>query len=310
MIVGAGISGIMASYEFKLNYPEVRFITLEKLDVIGGSLPMAGGAMIAMHSRTHQAAGKEAEMEDIISVLEISMGHEADREYVTNIYEHADAWMDRLVDLGVEFNLNNVTPASRANNDRLSAIAAMGNGAGFTSFLNQAIRKDPFDLRMHSQVTELIVEDGQVIGVKVEDAEKTYNIYADAVLLATGGFSNSRAMLEKYIPLYQRSISRSGAGATGDGIVLTERFQPEIVGQANAMGGSLRASPTTAKLSGNFVVAADGKRFANETNANAMIRAIGENNLSAYLLMDGKFENTAALEAGIDSGLVRRFDTL
>lgn len=39
VIVGAGISGLMAAYELKEDYPDVSFIVLEKLDMVSGSLP-------------------------------------------------------------------------------------------------------------------------------------------------------------------------------------------------------------------------------------------------------------------------------
>lgn len=42
VIVGAGISGLMAAYELKEDYPDVSFIVLEKLDMVSGSLPASG----------------------------------------------------------------------------------------------------------------------------------------------------------------------------------------------------------------------------------------------------------------------------
>ena len=48
VIVGAGISGIMGAMELHRNYPDLDFIVLEKLPVIGGSIVTTGGAILVL----------------------------------------------------------------------------------------------------------------------------------------------------------------------------------------------------------------------------------------------------------------------
>lgn len=70
------------------------------------------------------------------------------------------------------------------------------------------------DLRLQTPVRELIVEDGVVCGVALDDEE----LRADAVLLATGGFQGDRELVKAFLGWdADDALVRSALGSVGDG---------------------------------------------------------------------------------------------
>jgi 3-oxosteroid 1-dehydrogenase len=82
--------------------------------------------------------------------------------------------------------------------------------------LQQAIRAG-IELRTHSPVRELIVEDGRVVGVLTEKDGKPWRVGAKlGVLLNAGGFAHNQEMRDKYIPHTRVEWTHAAPGDTGD----------------------------------------------------------------------------------------------
>ena len=93
-------------------------------------------------------------------------------------FAHLDnAGMMALVeDLGTPLKVergNRVFPVSDKSSDIIAALKRGLDGTGV-------------DIRLNTRVAQLLTEDGQCVGVALEDGR---SIYADAVILATGGLS-------------------------------------------------------------------------------------------------------------------------
>lgn len=307
VIVGAGLAGLMAAYDLEVKSPDVSYIVLEQLDVITGSLPMAGGAIIAPKSKLHTAGGMESSIDDIIRLMEVATGAPVRNDYIRNIYSNAEELFDRLVDWGAP--LDNPSLSREASSDKVYAFWAVGRGAGFAQFFNEHVKSNPINLRMRSKATELIVEDGKVVGVKVQDDEKEYEIRAKAVLLATGGFGMNKDLIAKYSPLYVGGVSRTNAGATGDGFILTEQFNPEIVG-TGMMGGGPRASILVGSFPSMFAVSQEGTRFANESDNFSIVEGLGGGKLTGFRLADANFNDQATIQDRMEQGLIKKYDSL
>jgi fumarate reductase flavoprotein subunit len=286
VIVGAGLAGLNAAYDLKINHPEITFVVLEQLDIIGGSLPMAGGAIIATSSKYHKAEGIECTLDDIILLVENAIKQPSRRTLVRNVFGNSQELFDRYIDWGLEFT----TPyqSRPANNPKVYAFRAKGWGAGFAQFFNRHIQEDPINLRLRSCVTDLITADGGVTGVTVRDSEKEYEIYAKAVLLASGGFGQNQDLIAQYAPLFKGGFSQTNAGAKGAGFIMTRRFNTPVVGEG-LMGGRLTAFTTYSAIPSNFIVSKEGKRFVDESNDDAVINALGGGRVTGYKLADGSF---------------------
>ncbi|WP_457820143.1 FAD-binding protein, partial [Staphylococcus aureus] len=80
------------------------------------------------------------------------------------------------------------------------------------------------EVRPDNRATGLITEGDAVKGVYVSDGADEYAIEADAVILATGGYSDNQEMFESYsrIP-FDRVYGWGIPGRNGDGITWAEQ---------------------------------------------------------------------------------------
>ena len=271
VIVGAGISGLMAAYELKEDYPDVSFIVLEKLDMVSGSLPASGGAIAGISSEYHVRDGVECTTKDFDVLFTYTSGTQVRTALVENVYAKSDVLLNRLIDYGTPFT-GETEPASTYS-DKVYAIRTENRGQSFADFLNSYVKENTFDLRMGTTATELIVEDGKVAGVVAEDDEQRYDIRAKAVILATGGYNHNDAL----VPLWDNRCEGMPAQGcptnTGDGLIMAAA--------AGAAYMSARAeAPTSCLLDmdsvnyasfalpreGAICVGVDGKRFMLESS--------------------------------------------
>ncbi|MFF4833656.1 FAD-dependent oxidoreductase [Streptomyces sp. NPDC001315] len=66
----------------------------------------------------------------------------------------------------------------------------------------------------------LLREDGRVVGVEIERCGERHEVRADAVVLATGGFSRDRDMLTRFAPLMKEALLAGGGENRGDGLLM------------------------------------------------------------------------------------------
>jgi flavocytochrome c len=118
-----------------------------------------------------------------------------------------------------------------------------------------------------TRATELIVQNGRVVGVKASGPTTDYTITATkGVVIATGGFGNNKEMREQYNvhwPSLLSALSTNHPGATGDGMLMAEKIGANLVGmewiQLLPMG-----DPRTGSLSGNIEQAVQDRFFVNK----------------------------------------------
>ena len=114
------------------------------------------------------------------------------------VYESGETG-DWLVDYGFEFN-----PASGFVGGKLAVYTSFVGGKKLTeSYFAKAYDRYVEmggKYMLETEATELIVEDGKIVGVKAQKADGTrVDINAKAVILCTGGFAANAEMQEKYI---------------------------------------------------------------------------------------------------------------
>ena len=95
------------------------------------------------------------------------------------------------------------------------------------------------DLRMKTSAKEILVDaTGNAIGVKVrvEGNDNDEDIFADNVIIATGGFANDRtntSLLSKYTPELTQFATTNGKFATGDGHKMSIQAGASVVDMEN-----------------------------------------------------------------------------
>lgn len=307
VIVGGGLAGLMAAYELKDNYPEVDYILVEKLDVLTGSIPMTGGAIVATTSVLHSADNNECTTQDIVDLFEYTSNTTVNEGLVNNVYENSSVVLDRLVEWGCNFA--NPTMSSTYS-DSVVAYWHENRGAGMAAIMNAYMEKNPANVRMGTKAESLLVENGKVVGVHVSDKEKEYDINADYVILATGGFGSSDEYMTEYLPLFADAVITTNAGATGDGFDLTAQFGTKVVG-AGSMG-TIMTPDAGALITSKFIVNNAGERFIGEDEPSYVIqRAVSQQeDCAAYLIVDSTYADMDTINEKIEKGYVKKYDTL
>ncbi len=307
VIVGAGISGIMAAFELQEDYPDIQFIQVEKLDYVTGSVPGSGGAIAGISSQYHERDNVSFTTQDVVDLFTYTSGTEVNEDFVKAVFEKSDVLLERLISYGTPFTTE--TEATSKYSDAVYAIRTENRGSSFSQFLNTYV-EGKYDLRMGTAAEELIVEDGAVKGIIVADNEKRYEIRAKAVLLATGGFGNNPELMEEYLPLFADGFSSANPGATGDGILMTRQFNTKVVGDGSM--GSIVAPDGSNLIPSNFLVNKEGKRFVGEAEPKYVIqRACSQQtDHETFLIMDSSYEDVDVIKEKTEKGYLKQYDTI
>jgi succinate dehydrogenase/fumarate reductase flavoprotein subunit len=191
-------------------------------------------------------------------------------------------------------------------------------------------------IQRESAVVRLVHEGGQVVGVEVERGGRIEVVRARlGVVLATGGFSSSLEMRQKFLPYPEHHVSLMPDSNTGDGL----RVAMEVGGQletgnhANAsyavMSVLHRPDGTLGKYPhvfldrpkpGYIAVNAQGQRFGNEASGSLVKSMHDTGSVPAWLVCDHRavkkyglglvFPKGIRLGKMIKAGYVLRGETL
>ncbi len=210
------------------------------------------------------------------------------------------------------------------------------NGAALIGQLLATARDRGVPVWTECPVTDLIVEDGRVVGVRANRDGRSISVRADkGVLLSAGGFSHNREMRAEHAPerRQQPKWSIANPGDTGDALLAAMALgaKTDLMDEAwwlpTPRGGKFGQSTLVdARFRpGAIFVDAEGHRFVNEANSYMEIgRAMYERDRTAravpcWLVFDdgyrrryshglsrpGKFP-----EGLIESGILHRADTI
>ena len=141
--------------------------------------------------------------------------------------------------------------------------------------LDAYAREKGAQILLSTEATELIVEDGKVVGVQaVQNDGSKVTLHADkGVVLASGGFAGNPKMVYEYNnywpDLTEDAVSDNTATANGDGIRMAQAVGANTVGM-----GYTQMLPTCSALDGQagkgvgsqLYVNKEGKRYVNETS--------------------------------------------
>ena len=109
----------------------------------------------------------------------------------------------------------------------VGGAGAISSGVSITNAIEKKCEEVGVEILMQTRATELLTEDGRVTGVLAESSDGTeYEIDADAVVLATGGYGANRDLLTDAlaaVPYYGAACS------TGDGHIMAQNVGAELV---------------------------------------------------------------------------------
>lgn len=179
----------------------------------------------------------------------------------------------------------------------------MGNA--LIARLMYSAQKAGVELQNNTAMTDLLTEDGKVVGVELEhNGVKTKVTAKKAVVLASGGFSQNEEMRKKFIPYPESHVSFLPEGNTGDGIAAAEKVGGgleegnyhnaawAVLSVLKEPNGNVRKQPHVMldrTKPGCIAVNDKGERFVNECAANFVEAMHDTASVPAHLVCDHKF---------------------
>lgn len=187
------------------------------------------------------------------------------------------------------------------------------------------------EILLNSPATELIIEDGAVVGIKGESNGQEMEIRSKVVILATGGFAANIEMRQEYVPSLTENLPTTNSPAiAGDGIKMAEAANANLIGMeyiqslplGNPADGTLNSWIGGAGVEYYYQVNQEGKRFVAEdgrrdTMTNALLE---QTNAMSYVISCASNEvdlNDTGIniwgdnvEKLVEDGVVFRADTI
>lgn len=312
---GAGLTAALQAHELGLSV-----CVLEKMPQVGGNTNRASSGMNAAETQVQLDHHIVDSMDAFYDETLKGGGGKNNKELLRYFTDHSALAIDWLAHHGVILNELTITGGmSTMRTHRPASKAAIG-GFLVKSLLNLVV-KEGIQVFTDVKVTDLIVENGKVDGVKAKFSDQKIVTAAGAVLLATGGFAANQELLTKYRPDLKGYKTTNQPGATGDGILLAQKIGAKLVDM-----DQVQVHPTVqqdtdhtyligeaVRGEGAILVNKAGQRFTNELdtrkNVTAKIDALHEG--GAYLIFDqGIRDQVKAVDFYDSVGLVMHGDSL
>jgi len=305
LVVGSGIAGLTAAIEAAAAGADV--LVIEKLGSLGGNTAVSASMIQAGGSRLQEALGVEDSADDYQAFLTRMGRGVADPDMIRHIAQTSADTIDWLESLGVEFRQDELLQYFyRASPLRIhQTVQRMGYG--LTIPMVEYARAQGTEFMIETPAVSLIVEDGAVVGVNAVDRTGgQVTIYAQAVVLATGGFDRNPELMARYHPLISNPISLGVVGVTGDGLLMgieagADTFMRPIAIAPNGMGTPIQG----------IMVGEGATRFVDESeySLTRLLATIDREYASFFTIFD--MENyDESLEPLIEAGRVFRADTI
>ena len=312
---GAGLSSAIIASE-----AGAKVIVLEKMAYFGGNSNRSEGGMNAAGTKQQKADGILDDSPEIFYADTMKGGHGLNNPaLLKTLTENSAAAEEWLLSLGAKFCHRMGRGGGQTRARGHGPCDGSPVGIELMRVLGERADKDKIEMRNLSEVTDILMKDGKVAGVKVKTADGVKTIDAKAVILAAGGFGANQKMVTKYRPELKGFSTTNHPGATGDGIVLAEnvgasltdieqiQIHPTVIKKNGALiSESLRAR-------GGFLLNKNGVRFTNELLTRDVV---SQNELKqpggiAFLVVDNSiYTKNKMTRSYVSEGLMTKCDTV
>jgi flavocytochrome c len=231
VVVGSGAAGLSAALEASAAGSSV--LLVDGQGSTGGSSALSGGIVMAAGTSVQRKAGIEDSAEQLFRDYLLFNQYKVEPALARHLAYGGGPAIEWLIELGVEFH-DQLMFAAEERAPRSHVPKMMGFGV--IDVLQSRVReKSSVEVALGQRVNRLLVNQGRVVGVAVDDDELT----AGAVVIATGGFGANRALWPEHLP----SIAASGSaawyigtdGAQGDAFALGAQVGAAVVGHDRSL---------------------------------------------------------------------------
>lgn len=278
IVLGAGGAGMCAAIAAK-EAGAGSVVVFESMAICGGNTSYSSSGMNAAYTRYQKDAGIEDSVELFISDT-VAGGHNKNNvALVEQLCSGSAAAVDWVAAHGLELSdVTSMAGASVARCHRPADKTAVG--ANLVPALEAAVEAAGIEIVYETPARELVVSDGAVCGVVVEDKGGNLATYeAKAVVLATGGFGHNFDMISMYRPDLAEFVTTNAPGVQGDGMAMAQaaganliqmdqiQIHPTVFQETGALIGE------AVRGGGGILVNANGERFTNEMGTRDVVSA-------------------------------------
>nr|WP_320192492.1 FAD-dependent oxidoreductase [uncultured Desulfobacter sp.] len=241
-IAGGGLSGLSAALTAVEN--GLKVIVLEKLPFLGGAGLFPEGSL-GIGTRFQMKNGIKTTTDEVFAKAMDFHHWRCNAAVIRTLFNESGKTIDWLEDQGVEIKaIRTMFPPEKSL--QIWHIFK-GSGARVVKILSKGIQKNDGLILTETPAKKLIINDEKTVcGVVAENKNgESFEVYAKAVIIATGGFASSREMLNKYVPdvntpgmeklMYRGPLVD---GRTGDGINMALAASASLSGMGAIAGNS------------------------------------------------------------------------
>ncbi|CCI82274.1 flavocytochrome c [Lactobacillus hominis] len=319
IIVGSGGTGLTAALQ--AHELGLSVVVFEKNKTLGGNTNRASSGMNASETFVQLDEGVIDNKQDFYEETLKGGGLLNDRPMLQFFVDHSALAIDWLMKHGIELTDLTITGGmSKKRAHRPASMAPVGNY--LVTGLLKKISEEKIPVFNESKVVELIRDnENKVQGVKIKTDHGEKTVAANSILLATGGFGASKALIKKYRPDLVDYKTTNQPGATGDGLKLAENVDAQLMQMdfvqvhptAQTDGDHVFLIGEGVRGEGAILINKAGKRFINELATRKVVsNAITSlNEDGAYLVFDqGVRDHFKAIEFYAHIGLVETGQTV
>ncbi|RZS64374.1 fumarate reductase flavoprotein subunit [Agromyces ramosus] len=264
IVVGGGLAGLAATRRLAAHGRRVALV--EKRDRLGGSSAMSGGWFALSGTTLQRRAGVEDSDDLFLADMSETGGGYADEallEALVHRQANAVAAIDRAGAWTDELKVSAGMTVARAHLIRIGDLLA--------HLENEAVAAGAMILPAHA-ADGLVTDGSRVVGIRSERGVLVAN---SGVVLASGGFSRSRELLELFVPDQADAMPYGGVGNTGDGLRMAWMLGAGLADVGHVAGTYGQHAETndeehellTANYLGAILVNLRGERFADESES-------------------------------------------
>ena len=324
VVVGAGGAGVSAAVEAYDKGANV--VLLEKTGAIGGTTATSQGMIAGYETYLTKQQDIHYTVEQMYHNLMNNASYRLDPALTMITVEKSGETIDYLHErMGMEFT---DTIWTYYGNLQMMHVVD-GAGAAMKTAMETTLANTTIDLHLNTKATQILMnEDGSVKGVKAECGNDTVYVYADSVVLATGGYAYNPELTVRLDPEKEGTMGIGWTGATGDGLIMASNVGAALTHLQDMMlvlkdyeimtehnGNSTTANVSSFISRDNTVlVGADATRFCDEKDIGYMTQALNSP-IFDQMHRDGlgyvwAISDVASLEAkGVKRGLNMEFIT-
>ena len=318
LVIGAGSAGLNAAIAAKRAGAKV--LLIEKHSYAGGNSMLAAGGYNACNTPEQAKKGIKDSVQSYVADTMKGGRGKNDPKLVQILAEQSAAGVKWLEDMGADMSdVKRSGGAAVARTHR--PHGGMSVGPHIVDVLRAQAEKDSVAPRVNSRAVQLLLDkDYKISGAIVHGKHSGYyKVDAKAIVLATGGYGQNKAMIAFYRPTFKNMTSSNNITSTGDGITMALN-----VGASMTDIDWVQAHPTvgldsriliseTVRGVGAVMVNVKGARFVNEltTRDRASDAILHQPEKRAWLVFDQNLYQAAKMVRGYDHlGMLKKADTI